>query len=63
MSDGAVSPRIEQFAPELERIVSSSERIEYLADGYGGEQGPAEGPLWWKKAGICCSATSITIGA
>ena len=33
----------------MERIVSSSERIEYLADGYGGEQGPAEGPLRWKE--------------
>jgi gluconolactonase len=51
MSDSALSPRIEQFAPELERIVSTSERIEYLADGYGGEQGPAEGPLWWKEGG------------
>ena len=45
MSDNALSPRIEQLAPELERIVSASERIEYLADGYGGAQGPAEGPL------------------
>src|SRR5262249_54066226 len=50
MSDNTLSPRIEQFAPELERIVSTSERIEYLADGYGGAQGPAEGPLWWKEA-------------
>jgi gluconolactonase len=51
MSDNTLSPRIEQFAPELERIVSTSERIEYLADGYGGAQGPAEGPLWWKEGG------------
>jgi len=51
MSDSTLSPRIEQFAPELERIVSTSERIEYLADGYGGAQGPAEGPLWWKEGG------------
>jgi len=51
MSDNALSPRIEQVAPELERIVSTSERIEYLADGYGGAQGPAEGPLWWKEGG------------
>src|ERR1051326_4522373 len=51
MSDNALSPRIEQFAPELEQIVSTSEPIEYLADGYGGEQGPAEGPLWWKEGG------------
>ena len=51
MSDSALSPRIEQFAPELERIVSTAERIEYLADGYGGAQGPAEGPVWWKEGG------------
>jgi gluconolactonase len=51
MSDAALSPRIEQFTPELERIVSTSEGIEYLADGYGGAQGPAEGPLWWKEGG------------
>src|SRR3954451_21833852 len=51
MSDNTLSPRIEHFAPELEHIVSASERIEYLADGYGGAQGPAEGPLWWKEGG------------
>ena len=51
MSDNALSPRIEQFAPELDQIVSTSEPIEYLADGYGGAQGPAEGPLWWKEGG------------
>ena len=51
MPDNSLSPRIEQFSPELERIASTSERIEYLADGYGGEQGPAEGPLWWKEGG------------
>jgi gluconolactonase len=51
MSDSALSPRIEQLAPELERIVSASETIQHLADGYGGAQGPAEGPLWWKEGG------------
>ena len=43
------SPRIEQLAPELERIVSPSEPIRHLADGFGGALGPAEGPLWWKE--------------
>ena len=51
MSDSGLSPRIEQFAPELERVVAASEPIQYLADGFGGAQGPAEGPLWWKEAG------------
>src|SRR5437764_2910351 len=49
MPEGA--KRIEQLAPELERIVSSSEPIQDLADGFGGPQGPAEGPLWWREGG------------
>ncbi len=55
MSDGRSSSksstRIEQTAPELEKIISSSEPIQCLADGFGGPQGPAEGPLWWKEEG------------
>jgi gluconolactonase len=42
---------IEQFAPELDKIISVSEPIQMLADGFGGPQGPAEGPLWWKEGG------------
>ena len=42
---------IEQNAPELERIVSSGQNIEKLGEGYGGGEGPAEGPLWWKEGG------------
>ena len=40
---------IEQVAPELEKIISLSEPIQMLADGFGGPQGPAEGPVWWKE--------------
>ena len=43
------STRIEQLAPELERIISPSEPIQHLADGFGGALGPAEGPVWWKE--------------
>jgi gluconolactonase len=51
--------RIEQFAPELERIISVSEPIKELASGFGGDLaagfatnlGPAEGPVWWKEGG------------
>jgi gluconolactonase len=43
--------RIEQFAPELDNVISISESINQLADGVGGEGGPAEGPLWWKEGG------------
>jgi gluconolactonase len=43
--------RIEQFAPELDKIVGAAEPINQLADGVGGDNGPAEGPLWWKEGG------------
>jgi gluconolactonase len=54
MSGGAssqTSKRIEQLAPELEKIISPSEPIQDLADGFGGPLGPAEGPVWWKEGG------------
>src|SRR5262245_57585724 len=38
--------RIEQMAPELGSIITASEPIRELASGYGGDIGPAEGPLW-----------------
>ena len=43
--------RIDQFAPELEKIISLSEPIQELANGLGGELGPAEGPVWWREGG------------
>ena len=43
--------RIEQLAPELEGIISASQPIRELADGFGGPHGPAEGPLWWHEGG------------
>ena len=46
-----LSSRIEQFERELEDIVSPLEPIQHLAEGFGGAQGPAEGPLWWREAG------------
>jgi len=48
--NSGLSKRIEQVAPELEKIISPSEPIHDLADGFGGPQGPAEGPLWWRHA-------------
>jgi gluconolactonase len=41
--------RIEPLAPELEKIISPSESIQELAEGFGGPLGPAEGPVWWKE--------------
>ena len=51
---------IERNAPELESIVSSGQSIEKLGDGYGGGEGPAEGPLWWKEGDTSSSVTSTT---
>ena len=45
------SKRIEPLAPEMEKIISPSEPIQELADGFGGPLGPAEGPVWWKEGG------------
>jgi gluconolactonase len=50
MSDN-LSPRIEQYESDLDAVISPQEPIQHLADGFGGAQGPAEGPLWWKEGG------------
>ena len=42
---------IEKAAPELDRIVAADQTVEELGKGYGGDQGPAEGTLWWKEGG------------
>lgn len=38
--------KIESMAPEFANIIAASEPIRELATGYGGDIGPAEGPLW-----------------
>ena len=40
---------IESLAPELANIISTSEPIRQLATGFGGDIGPAEGPLWMSE--------------
>jgi gluconolactonase len=42
---------IEQYAPGLERLIDLDQEIEELATGFGGERGPAEGPVWWQEGG------------
>lgn len=42
---------IEVMSPDLEKIVSSDSPVVELSSGYGGENGPAEGPLWWHEGG------------
>jgi gluconolactonase len=40
---------VEQLDAKLSSIVSADATIEELGKGYGGDMGPAEGPLWWKE--------------
>ena len=47
----APARRIEQLSPELDKIIATSEPIQELASGFGGDLGPAEGPVWWKEGG------------
>ncbi len=49
MAEGA--KRIERLDPALDRIIDVAQPIQELADGFGGPQGPAEGPLWWHEGG------------
>ena len=43
--------KIEQLDPALDKILSTTQPIQELASGYGGNRGPAEGPLWWEEGG------------
>lgn len=45
-----LEPRIEQFDPALEKIISVFEPIRTLATGFGGG-GNTEGPVWWHEGG------------
>jgi len=48
--------RIEQFDPALDKIIDSVQPIKELASGFGGDLGPAEGPVWMKEGGyLLCS--------
>ena len=42
---------IEKISSRLDLIVSENEEIKELGNGYGGEEGPAEGPLRWADGG------------
>ena len=46
-----VEKKIEQLDPGLDKIIGTNEPIKELATGFGGNLGPAEGPLWWKEGG------------
>lgn len=47
----APAQKIEQFDPALAAIIDTSQPINILAQGYGGPNGQAEGPVWWSDGG------------
>jgi gluconolactonase len=42
---------IEYLSDAMKRIVTSQEDAEELGSGYGGTNGPTEGPVWWQEGG------------
>ena len=42
---------IDRMSPDLDRLLSVDQKIQELGDGFGGDGGPAEGPLWWSDGG------------
>ena len=42
---------IDRISPDLDRLLSVDQEIQELGDGFGGDGGPAEGPLWWSDGG------------
>ena len=42
---------IERAAEELDRIVPPDSDVEVLGSGFGGDMGPAEGPVWIREGG------------
>src|SRR5215813_7544628 len=47
----APTRKIDSMDSALDAIISTSEPIRILGEGYGGDGGPAEGPVWWKEGG------------
>ncbi len=42
---------VQMLAPEMDQIVPMDLDIERLGEGFGGTNGPAEGPVWWGEEG------------
>src|SRR5262245_17947411 len=47
----APAQKIEQLDQALEHIIDTAQPIRTLAEGYGGPNGQAEGPVWWSDGG------------
>jgi len=55
--------KIEQMDPALANIIATNEPIRQLGTGYGGDIGPAEGPVWIKEGRYLLLTTSSTRAA
>jgi hypothetical protein len=49
--------KIEQYAPELEQVLSTAEPVQELASGTGGHSGRPKGRFGGRTAAICFTAT------
>ena len=54
---------MEVLAPGMERIASTDLTVEHPGDGYGGPNGHAEGPVWWKDGGYLLFSDITTTGS
>ena len=43
---------IEQHSLGLSHVLDADQQIVWHGSGYGGDGGPAEGPLWWQEGGF-----------
>ncbi len=42
---------VQVLSPKMKHIVPMDLAIEQLSEGFGGSNGPAEGPVWWSEGG------------
>ena len=40
---------IKKYSDRLDDILDVNQEVEWVTEGYGGDQGPTEGPLWWHE--------------
>jgi hypothetical protein len=58
--DALVIEGIERLDPSLDAIIDTSQLIQELASGLGGELGPPKGRSGGRRAATCYSVTSAT---
>jgi hypothetical protein len=59
---GQNTPRIEKLAPELDKIISTSDPVQHLADASAARSAQRKARFGGRKVATCCSATFTTTG-